>query len=98
NWLKQLGKRDQITLASKVAGPGRHLKHIRGGPKFTQEQLTQALDGSLQRLQTDVIDLYQIHWPAPASNYFGKLNYQTDTNADLEQEENVIRETLVAFK
>jgi len=93
-WFAQHGKRNQVILATKVAGPSRQMDHIRGGPQLNRTHITKALEGSLKRLQTDVIDLYQIHWPGRVSNFFGKLNYPMPTEAPLEDAENVIRETL----
>lgn len=79
SWFKQRNKRDDIILASKVAGPGAGwIDHIRNGPRLNREHMTRALEASLQRLQTDHIDLYQIHWPERSTNYFGKLGYQHD--------------------
>jgi aryl-alcohol dehydrogenase-like predicted oxidoreductase len=75
-WLKKTGKRKEIVLASKVAGPSAGLKHIGTGPKFTRENITRALRESLERLQTDYIDLYQLHWPERPTNYFGPLGYK----------------------
>lgn len=97
-WLAKHGKRDQIILATKVAGPSRQMDHIRGGPQLNRTHITEALEGSLKRLQTDVIDLYQIHWPARTSNFFGKLNYLMATDEPLAEAENVIRETLSTLK
>lgn len=97
-WLQQSGQRDKIILATKVAGPNRQMKHIRGGPELNRTQIITALEGSLKRLQTDVIDLYQIHWPARASNFFGKLNYHMDTTENLQEAEETIRETLETLK
>lgn len=94
NWFAQHGKREQVILATKAAGPGRHMQHIRQGPKLNREHLNLALEGSLTRLQTDVIDLYQIHWPGRSANYFGRLNYQHDASEDLQQTEDELRETL----
>lgn len=76
NWLNQRGGRDKLVLASKVAGPGEFVKHIRGGPKLNRQHMTEALESSLRRLQTDYLDLYQVHWPARATNYFGQLGYE----------------------
>lgn len=79
-WFKQRQNRDQIILATKAAGPSTLLPqatHIRGGTShFNRQNLQQALDGSLQRLQTDYIDVYQLHWPDRNTNHFGRLGYQ----------------------
>lgn len=77
-WLKQRSDRDKIILASKVAGPGRKeaLGHLRDGPRLSKEHILQACDASLKRLQTDYIDLYQVHWPSRSTNYFGQLGYR----------------------
>jgi aryl-alcohol dehydrogenase-like predicted oxidoreductase len=78
-WLRKSGKRDKVVLATKVAGPGVVLgvKHIRGGDnQLDRENIFAAVDASLERLQTDYIDLYQLHWPSRPSNFFGKLGYQ----------------------
>lgn len=97
NWFAQHGKREQVILATKAAGPGRHMQHIRQGPKLTREHLTIALEASLQRLQTEVIDLYQIHWPARSANYFGRLNYTADNSESQQHVENNLRETLLTL-
>ncbi|MDX1335481.1 MAG: NADP(H)-dependent aldo-keto reductase [Gammaproteobacteria bacterium] len=76
-WLsKNPGKREKIILASKVAGPAEWLPYLRNGPQLVREHMEQALQESLTRLQTDVIDLYQVHWPARTTNFFGELGYQ----------------------
>ncbi len=68
-WFKSRGQRDKVILASKIAGGG--TAWIRGGAPVTAAGLKQALDDSLRRLQTDYIDLYQIHWPQRQGTAFG---------------------------
>ena len=78
NWMAQRpGARQQLVLATKVAGPARAMPWIRGGsPDLTGADILKACDGSLRRLQTDVIDLYQIHWPVRSVPAFGGIYYQ----------------------
>jgi aryl-alcohol dehydrogenase-like predicted oxidoreductase len=79
SWLRKRGKRDKVILATKVAGPGAVLgvSHVRGGDnKLDRANVLAAVDASLKRLQTDYIDLYQLHWPSRATNFFGKLGYR----------------------
>ena len=75
SWFKKSGKRKEVILATKVAGPGM-MPYLRGGAQLIPEQINAALEDSLKRLQTDYIDLYQIHWPARNTNYFGPLGYE----------------------
>ena len=78
NWFKERNNRKKVILATKVSGPG--LSWIRGGGlQYTKENISSALLGSLERLQTDYIDLYQLHWPERNTNYFGKLGYKHKT-------------------
>ncbi len=76
SWFKKTGKREEVVLASKIAGPGRAMAHIRPNLDFKKDALQDALDKSLKRLQTDHIDLYQLHWPERNTNYFGDLDYE----------------------
>jgi aryl-alcohol dehydrogenase-like predicted oxidoreductase len=76
SWLKARRNRDQVILASKVSGRANWLPHIRGGPRLSRQHIVQAIDGSLARLQTDYLDLYQLHFPDRATNYFGELGYR----------------------
>ncbi len=78
-WLKDRPDRDQLILATKIVGPG-NMPYIRKTLNFTPEQIHTAIDGSLRRLQTDYVDLYQLHWPERTTNYFGKRGYQHDPN------------------
>ena len=71
------GARQKLVLATKVAGPSRNMPWIRGGsPDLTGPDILDACDGSLKRLQTEVIDLYQIHWPVRSVPAFGGIYYQ----------------------
>jgi len=74
SWFKKTGNRDKIILASKIAGPGPYTAHIRE-TGFSKEGITEAIHNSLQRLQTDYIDLYQLHWPERPVNCFGIRDY-----------------------
>lgn len=93
NWLAQRGRRDDLVIASKVAGPGNGLSYLRNGPRLTRDHIVAACDASLQRLQTDYIDLYQVHWPDRNTNFFGKLGYEHDLN----EKSTPIEETLEAL-
>ncbi len=74
NWFEKRKNRDKIILASKVAGPG--CNWIRGGGNnFEEKKIGEAIDGSLKRLKTDYIDLYQLHWPERSTNFFGRRDY-----------------------
>ncbi len=74
NWFEQRKNRKKIILASKVAGPG--CDWIRGGRNnFNEKKIGEAIDGSLKRLKTDYIDLYQLHWPERSTNCFGRRDY-----------------------
>lgn len=96
-WFKQNGQRDQVFLASKIAGPSQGGSHIRDGKtRFTAQEISAALDGSLQRLQTDYIDLYQLHWPQRPTNFFGQLGY-SNQHAQKSVDITPLAETLTAL-
>ena len=94
NWLNRRGKRDDLIIASKAAGPGDWINYIRGGPRLTRKHLESAIETSLQRLQTNYLDLYQLHWPDRNTNYFGKLGYQHEEAHD----ETPLHETFEVLK
>lgn len=76
-WGKLKTHRDKIIMATKIAGPSAGMTYIRGGQQmFQKEKVMAAVDASLKRLQTDYIDLYQLHWPERQTNFFGQLGYQ----------------------
>ena len=74
-WIKKNNNRSSIILASKIAGPGAYTKHIRT-TGFSKSALKEAVNDSLKRLQTDYIDLYQLHWPERFTNTFGTRGYK----------------------
>ena len=79
NWFEKRKNREKIILATKVAGPG--CNWIRGGKNnFDEKTIGEAINGSLKRLKTDYIDLYQLHWPERSTNYFGKRDYTVDSD------------------
>ena len=78
-WLKKTGNRDQVILASKIAGTGDYTAHIRT-TGFGGNSIKEAVHQELKRLQTDYIDLYQLHWPERQSNTFGIRNYVHNPN------------------
>ena len=79
NWLKKNKKREDIILATKVAGPSRD--YLRNGENsFVGKNLENALNDSLKRLNTDYVDLYQLHWPERNVNNFGRLGYEHKEN------------------
>ncbi|MFG6177510.1 NADP(H)-dependent aldo-keto reductase [Halomonas sp. THAF12] len=92
SWLKARGSRDDVIIATKAAGPG--LDHIRGGPRLTREHLHRAIDDSLSRLQTDYVDLYQLHWPDRRANFFGRLGYEHGE----EEDATALEESLAALQ
>lgn len=93
-WLVNRGQRDDLILATKIAGPAEWLSYIRGGSRLNEKHITEAIDDSLNRLKTDYIDLYQLHWPDRHTNYFGDLGYQHDPN----EQSTAIEETLKALE
>lgn len=95
-WFKQSGKRSEIVLASKIAGPAGFTAHIRTNG-FHPTALKEAVEGSLKRLQTDYIDLYQLHWPERNTNFFGKLGYTHDSDEQWVENFEEVLDTLGAL-
>ncbi|HEX5337974.1 MAG TPA: NADP(H)-dependent aldo-keto reductase [Gallionella sp.] len=81
SWLKRQ-PRNELIVATKIAGPGRGFSWIRNGPRIDREHITAAIDGSLRRLQTDYVDLYQIHWPDRYVPMFGATSYDVTQERD----------------
>ena len=89
NWFKKNKKRDKVILATKVAGPMR--PYLRGGGnQYDKKNITEALNGSLKRLQTDYVDLYQLHWPERSTNMFGRLGYEHNEKDEWNKFEDVL--------
>ena len=76
SWLKKSNNRHNVIIDSKVTGPAPDFSYIRNSLKIDKKNIEQAITKNLQRLNTDYIDLYQIHWPQRQTNYFGQLNYK----------------------
>lgn len=75
NWLSKNKNRQDLILASKIAGPNRKMDYIRDSLDFSKESIEYAVNNSLKRLKTDYLDLYQLHWPERKTNYFGQRDY-----------------------
>lgn len=94
NYLKQSGKRDNLVIATKVSAPGPKSDFIRPNMALDWRNIHEAVDTSLERLQIDTIDLYQVHWPDRNANFFGELSYQ---QIDDNEKQTPIIETLEAL-
>ncbi|MEO1452038.1 MAG: NADP(H)-dependent aldo-keto reductase [Bacteroidota bacterium] len=77
-WLAKRQRRDDVVIATKVTGPSPRFAYIRDPLAFTPEQIRTAVEGSLRRLQTDYIDVYQLHWPERKVNFFGVRDFPAD--------------------
>lgn len=84
-WLKKSGKRQDVVIATKISGPNRGMAYIRNPLNFSRKNIHEAVDLSLKQLQTDYIDLYQMHWPERIMNMFGQRGV---SNIDMNWQEN----------
>lgn len=87
-WFEKTGKRQDVILASKVSGAGR--PYIRNGDALTGQSIREAIEGSLKRLKTDYIDLYQLHWPNRpfphfGNNHAGLIDFTSNDTARIEE-------------
>lgn len=105
SWMKARGNRDKVVVATKIVGPADRMAHIRnrgnGGLRLDREQIIEAVDASLARLDTDYIDVYQLHWPARKTNFFGQLGYAhnaSDDTTPLEESLSALAEQVAAGK
>ena len=96
DWFATRKNREKVVLATKIAGPGAYTAHIRT-TGFTPDSIGEALEGSLKRLQTDYVDLYQLHWPERNANFFGKRDYFPDDEERWQENFQEILETLHRF-
>ena len=95
-WFKKSGSRESVILASKIAGPSPTFTYMRDKIDFSPASLKYALDNSLQRLQTDYLDLYQLHWPERKNNCFGQRGFKVQDDA-WEDNIQLVLETLEGF-
>lgn len=95
-WFQKTGNRDKVVLASKIAGPNPNFTYMREKNDFSPASIQYALDKSLQRLQTDYIDLYQLHWPERKTNFFGQRGFKVQDDA-WEDNIHAVLETLNRF-
>lgn len=84
SWLKNRKDREQIILASKITGPSDNMTYIRNPLNFSKDSILTAIDGNLKRLQTDYVDIYQLHWPERKTNFFGQRGYTHRPNEEWE--------------
>ena len=88
NWLAARGGRDKVVLATKVTGPSEAFDYMRGEPtRLNRRHIAEAIEGSLRRLRTDYVDLYQLHWPDRPIKAFGQLGHEHQEGEETPPEE-----------
>ncbi len=101
-WMRRRGNRDKVIIATKAAGPDPRLTYLRdGSPRLDRKNLEAAVEASLKRLQSDYIDLYQLHWPDRPIKAFGELGYshpENDNSVPLEESLAILGELVTAGK
>ncbi len=98
-WFQKSRKREDVILATKIVGPSKGLKQIRNAElDFSKESIHIAIEGSMKRLKTDYIDVYQLHWPERKANFFGQLGYTHQENDPWEDNFLEILQTLTDLK
>jgi aryl-alcohol dehydrogenase-like predicted oxidoreductase len=95
-WLKKNNTRDKVIIASKIAGIGDYTAHIRTAG-FSAKTIKEAIDLELGRLQTDYIDLYQLHWPERHTNTFGVRDFKPSPNDPWVDNFNAVLHALESF-
>jgi aryl-alcohol dehydrogenase-like predicted oxidoreductase len=95
-WFQKTGNREKVVLASKIAGPSPIFGYMREQMDFSPASVSFALEQSLQRLQTDYIDLYQLHWPERKTNFFGQRGFKIQDDS-WDDNINAVLETLDGF-
>ena len=97
SWLNKTGNRSDIILTSKITGPSPTFSFMRDTLDFSKASIEDALHKSLKRLQTEYLDLYQLHWPERNTNFFGKRDYSHDANEDWNDNFSELLEVLESF-